>query len=193
MKIINDLILLLKNHPSLIINYVELGIMDLLEESEGFKIIKNNLLKYFEKKIPFEINTIESIYYLHICYRLIDDTSKDIYLKKFLKVNKNINNILKSIIYETINYTPKRNEILQYKYNDENWLVEYTCFTHSRYNMVITPTTANRKFINTVNECKKHKIKIINSLNTICFEGKNKQQYQMIKAKDFELYTKQIL
>lgn len=187
MKIINSLILLLKNHPSLIINYIELGIMDLLERSCGFIDLKNNLLKYFEKKISTSINSIESIYYMHICYRLVDNNMKEKYLKEFLKKYKNINNILKSIIYETINYTPKRGEILQYKYNDENWLVEYTGFTHSRYNMVITPTTINRKFINTINECKRHNIRIINSFSDVKFNENNKNQLLNIRAKDCEL------
>ena len=64
---------------------------------------------------------------------------------------------------------------------------------HSKYNIVITPSTANRKFINTISEYKKHKIKIINSLNAICFDEKNKQQYKMIKDKDYKLYKKQNL
>ena len=186
-KIINDLILLLKNHPSLIINYIELGIMDILEKSYGFIPMKDKLLNYFEKKIPSVINSIESIYYLHICYRLVSDNLKEKYLKKFLKDHKDVNNILKSIVYETINYTPKRSEILQYKYNDENWLVEYTGFTHSRYNMIITTTTVNRKFINTVNECKRHNIRIVKSLSDIRFNDKNKEQYLITKSKDHEL------
>lgn len=187
MKIINDLILLLKNHPSLIVNYIELGIMDLLERSQGFIFRADTLLKYFEKKIPSAINSIESIYYMNICYRLVSNSKRENYLKDFLKNYKNVNNILKSIIYETINYTPKRSEILQYKFNDENWLVEYTGFTHSRYNMIITPTTANRKFINTINECKKHNVRIIKSFTNIKFNDKNKEQYLIIKAKDKEL------
>lgn len=187
MKIINDLILLLKNHPSLIINYIELGIMDLLEKSIGFIDLKDNLLKYFEKKIPSTINSIESVYYMHICYRLVNNDIKEKYLKDFLKNYKDINNILKSIIYETINFTPLRSEILQYKYDDENWLVEYTGFTHSRFYMVITTNTPNRKFINTVNECKRHNIRIIKSFSDIKFNANNKKQFLNIKAKDCEL------
>ena len=63
-------------------------------------------------------------------------------------------------------------------------MVEYTGFTHSRYNMVITSTTPNKKFISTVNECKKHNVRIIKSFSNINFNEKNKEQYLIIKAKD---------
>lgn len=181
-KIVNDLILLLKNHPSLIINYIELGIVDILEWCPDFDIKKRKLIEYFEKKLYLNLQCVESLYYFHICYILTEKKQRNDYSLIFLNKHPDVNDVLKSIIYETLNITPKRSEILQYDYSDEHWLLQYTCFTHSRYNMIITNSTS--KLVKTVNECKKNHIRIINSLENIKFSEARLNKLTEVENKD---------
>ena len=68
----------------------------------------DELREYFEKKLIININTIEAVYYFHICYLLKNKNKRD-YCLKFYKNNAGKNLLLDSIIVETCNI--KENQI----------------------------------------------------------------------------------
>ena len=76
-KIINILIFFLKNYPSLIIFYIKIGLWYIISEYSNYIYMKGkDLKKYFEIKLKNNINTIDAVYYFHICYALTEKNNK---------------------------------------------------------------------------------------------------------------------
>ena len=184
-KIISILIFFLKNHPSLIIFYIEIGLWNILFKYSDYMYKKEEeLKKYFEEKLNNNIDTIETIYYFHICYLLTDLKKRKNYSLEFYKQNNGKNLLLDSIIIETCNIKENKNIVINYNFNDEKWLVNYTKFMQIRY--YIPENNSSNCIIKTINKCKKNKIKIIKSLDEIKFDEEKEKSFESIKMK-FEL------
>lgn len=175
-KIISILFLFLKTHPTLIIFYIEIGIWDIIMDNSNYISERNSeLKKYFELKLESNILLINAVYYFHICYMLVKPEDREKYCYEYLKKYKGQNLFLESIIVETCNIKENKNIIFSYKYNDTNWLINYTKFMQIRYYLPLN--SSSNCFVKTINNCKKNNIKIIRSLNDICFETKKKINY----------------
>lgn len=184
-KVISILVFFLKNHPSLIIFYIEIGLWDIIHIYSDYMYFKGDELKnYFEEKLKTNINTVEAIYYFHICYLLISKVNRRNYCLEFYKNNSGKNLLLDSIIVETCNIKENKNIVLNYRYDDENWLINYTKFMQIRYYIAETPSS--NCIIKTINKCKRKKIKIVKSLDEIKFADVKEMSFETIKAK-FEL------
>jgi len=181
-KIISILVFFLKNHPSLIIFYIEIGLWDVICIYSDYVYIKENELKnYFEERLMTNINTIEAIYYFHVCYLLTDTVQRKNYCLEFYKNNNGKNLLLDSIIVETCNIKENKNIVLNYKFDEENWLINYTKFVQIRY--YIQENNSTNCLIKTINKCKKNKIKIVKSLDDIKFDEIKKESFEIIKDK----------
>lgn len=181
-KIISILIFFLKNHPSLIIFYVEIGLWDIINIYSDYMSSKQNeLKKYFEEKLISNINTIEAIYYFHICYLLTSKNERKKYSLKFYKINKGKNLLLDSIIVETCNIKENKNIVLNYRYDDENWLLNYTKLMQIRF--YLPENSSTNCLIKTINNCKRKKIKLIKSLDKIKFDVFKEAGFDEIKSK----------
>ncbi|MBP3840750.1 MAG: hypothetical protein IK997_01340 [Bacilli bacterium] len=180
-KIISILVFFLKRHPSLIIFYVEIGLWDIINKYSDYMYFKGDELReYFEKKLITNINTIEAVYYFHICYLLKNKNKRD-YCLKFYKNNAGKNLLLDSIIVETCNIKENKNVVLNYRYDDENWLINYTKFLQIRY--YIKENNSSNCLIKTINKCKKSKIKIVKSFDKIIFDEFRQIEFENIKEK----------
>ena len=165
-KIISILVFFLKRHPSLIIFYVEIGLWDIINIYSDYMYFKEPELKeYFEKKIKTNINTIEAIYYFHICYLLTNVNNRKNYCLEYYKNNAGKNLLLDSIIVETCNIKENKNVVLNYKFDDENWLINYTKFLQIRFYI------------------KENKIKIVKSFDKIKFDKLKKIEFEAVKEK----------
>lgn len=181
-KIINILIFFLKNYPSLIIFYIKIGLWNIISEYSNYIYMKGkDLKKYFEIKLKNNINTIDAVYYFHICYALTEKNNKKNYCLQYYKNNKGKNLLLDSIIVETCNIKENKNVVLNYKFNDENWLINYTKFMQIRY--YIKENRSSNCIIKTINKCKKNKIKIIRSFDEIKFDQSKENAFKMIELK----------
>ena len=181
-KIINTLVFFLKRHPSLIILYVEIGLWNIISIYSDYMYFKaSELKKYFEKKTNSNINTIEAIYYFHICYLLTNVKDRKNYCLEYYKNNAGKNFLLDSIIVETCNIKENKNIVLNYKFDDENWLINYTKFLQIRF--YIKENISTNCLIKTINKCKKNKIKIVKSFDEIKFDKTNEIKFQTIKEK----------
>lgn len=181
-KIINILIFFLKNYPSLIIFYIKIGLWNIISEYSNYIYMKGkDLKKYFEIKLKNNINTIDAVYYFHICYALTEKNNKKNYCLQYYKNNKGKNLLLDSIIVETCNIKENKNIVLNYKFNDENWLINYTQFMQIRY--YIKKNRSSNCIIKTINKCKKNKIKIIRSFDEIKFDQSKENAFKMIELK----------
>ena len=89
--------------------------------------------------------------------------------------------MLDSIIVETCNIKENKNIVLNYKFNDENWLINYTQFMQIRY--YIKENRSSNCIIKTINKCKKNKIKIIRSFDEIKFDQSKENAFKMIELK----------
>lgn len=181
-KIISILVFFLKRHPSLIIFYVEIGLWDIINIYSDYMYFKESELKeYFEKKIKTNINTIEAIYYFHICYLLTNVNNRKNYCLEYYKNNAGKNLLLDSIIVETCNIKENKNVVLNYKFDDENWLINYTKFLQIRF--YIKENNSTNCLIKTINKCKKNKIKIVKSFDKIKFDKLKKIEFEAVKEK----------
>lgn len=181
-KIISTLMFFLKRHPSLIIFYVEIGLWDIINIYSNYMILKEKELKeYFRENLISNINTIEAIYYFHICYLLTDNIDRENYCLEFYNENCGKNLLLDSIIIETCNIKEHKNIVLNYKYDDEKWLVNYTKYLQIRY--YIKEVNSTNCLIKTINKCKKNKIKIVKSLDEIRFNKAKQNEFEIIKEK----------
>lgn len=181
-KMINILVFFLKQHPSLIILYIEMGLWDLLIDGkflDGDK--RNELFNHFYKLLECNFDLIEGVYYFHICYQLTNILNRETFLENLYKNNKGKNQLIDSIIIETLNIKGKRNEIINLPFNDSNWLLNYTKLVQIRFNLLEDAST--NCLIKTINNCKKKKIKIIKSLSDIKFNNEKKDQYDRIVEK----------
>ena len=127
------------------------------------------------------IDTIEAIYYFHVCYLLTNVVKRKNYCLKFYKNNNGKNLLLDSIIVETCNIKENRNVVLNYKFDDENWLVNYTKFVQIRY--YIQENNSTNCLIKTINKCKRNRIKIVKSLDDITFDETKKESFEIMKVK----------
>lgn len=181
-KIISILVFFLKRHPSLIIFYVEIGLWDIINIYSDYMYFKESELKeYFEKKIKTNINTIEAIYYFHICYLLTSVNNRKNYCLEYYKNNAGKNLLLDSIIVETCNIKENKNIVLNYKFDDENWLINYTKFLQIRF--YIKENNSTNCLIKTINKCKKNRIKIVKSLDKIKFDKLKEIEFETVKEK----------
>lgn len=181
-KIISILVFFLKRHPSLIIFYVEIGLWDIINIYSDYMYFKESELKeYFEKKIKTNINTIEAIYYFHICYLLTNVNNRKNYCLEYYKNNAGKNLLLDSIIVETCNIKENKNIVLNYKFDDENWLINYTKFLQIRF--YIKENNSTNCLIKTINKCKKNRIKIVKSLDKIKFDKLKEIEFETVKEK----------
>lgn len=141
----------------------------------------SELKEYFEKKIKTNINTIEAIYYFHICYLLTNVNNRKNYCLEYYKNNAGKNLLLDSIIVETCNIKENKNVVLNYKFDDENWLINYTKFLQIRF--YIKENNSTNCLIKTINKCKKNKIKIVKSFDKIKFDKLKKIEFEAVKEK----------
>lgn len=156
---------------------------DIINKYSDYMYFKGDELReYFEKKLIININTIEAVYYFHICYLLKNkNKNKRDYCLKFYKNNAGKNLLLDSIIVETCNIKENKNMVLNYRYDDENWLINYTKFLQIRY--YIKENNSSSCLIKTINKCKKSKIKIVKSFDKIIFDELRQIEFENIKEK----------
>ena len=89
--------------------------------------------------------------------------------------------LLDSIIVETCNIKENKNVVLNYKFDDENWLINYTKFLQIRF--YIKENNSTNCLIKTINKCKKNKIKIVKSFDKIKFDKLKKIEFEAVKEK----------
>lgn len=103
------------------------------------------------------------------------------YCLEYYKNNAGKNLLLDSIIVETCNIKENKNVVLNYKFDDENWLINYTKFLQIRF--YIKENNSTNCLIKTINKCKKNKIKIVKSFDKIKFDKLKKIEFEAVKEK----------
>lgn len=181
-RIISILILLLKLHPSLIVFYIDVGLWYIMEKySSYFSLKGNEIKKYFENKLIKNINFVEAVYYFHICYLLTSNVDRETYCLIFYNKNKNKNQLLDSIIVETCNIKEHRDIIFSYKYNENDWLINYTKFMQIRFYLPVDASSSC--FVKTLNNCKISNIKLVKSLENIVFDSEKLKKFNEVESK----------
>lgn len=181
-KMVSILIFFLKQHPSLIILYIEMGLWDLIIEKSLLDDKKRNeLFNYFYQLLNINYTTIEGVYYFHICFQLKKASEQEKFAYQLYKTNKNMNQLIESLIVETFNIKEKRNNVINCVFDDANWLINYTKLVQIRYHLVLNSSSSC--LLKTIDRCQRSKIKIIRSLYDITFDVGKKNKYEQLVQK----------
>lgn len=179
-SVLNILMFFLKQHPSLVIEYIKIGLFDVASEfifNRSYDSERKQLMEYFYDKLNANSEKLDSIYYWHIFYKLCSNESEKSKAKNFYK-NDKCNDLLKALIIENFNLKlSSRSEAKRVNLQEKEWLLNYTKINqHSRI-MLDEATAIN----NIANECLRNNIKILNKFDYIVYEPEKKVIFDNVK------------